>query len=319
MLALEPITIPAPWCPIAHRINPHVEEIQIKTIQWACDTGLVTRGGALHRKLEIARFGWLAALTQPSSGREDLALAAEWNIWLFARDDISDPSSLGRDPERLAAFDAPLLDVLAGGKGNGGDLPLVRTLHDICRRVGRRGGEEWLLRFRRSVRQYLQSNRWEAQNRLLGTAPDLTTYTKMRLFTGAVSSCFDVMAICGGIPAHAEFLEHPSIQLLETMANHHVCWINDIFGLRREILEGNVNNLVLVLRDELGVPLQAAVDKAVALCDAELRALLRLEARRPSFGAEEPLARRYIADLLSWVSGHMEWYSITGRYQTAAA
>jgi 5-epi-alpha-selinene synthase len=141
----------------------------------------------------------------------------------------------------------------------------------------------------------------------------------MRLFTGAVSSCFDLMAIAAGVRADAEFLEHPSVQLLETMANHHICWVNDILGVRREILEGNVNNLVLVLRDELDVPLQAAIDRAVALCDAELRAFLRLEARRPSFGAEERQARRYIAGLLSWMSGHIEWYSVTGRYHTAAA
>jgi 5-epi-alpha-selinene synthase len=305
-----------PYSPFPWAINPHVEAAQQHTLAWATDFALITPDGPQHRRFCKAKFAWLTALTHPTISQDDLELVTDWHTWLFSHDDICDASQVGWDPDRLAAMDEDLISVLLGGTRVNLKSPLACALNNICQRLLCRTNRNWVERFAWDVQRYFQGNYWEATNRRNNHVPDLATYTKMRLHTGAVFSCFDLIGITEEIDAHAAFFEYAYVQQLMVMANHHICWINDIFGLEKEMREGNMNNLVLVLQNQHQSSLQAAVDKAMAMCDAEIRAFLGLESRLIAFeGQQGDQLRCLINGMRAWMGGHINWYQETGRYQ----
>lgn len=310
---------PTFYCPYQFKLNPFVEAAHLHTLQWAIDSGLVQPDDRRHQRLKKARFAWLTALTQPYSELEDLKLAADWHTWLFAHDDMVDATAVGRDPQQVETIHAGLIKILRGDAPTPTDEGLTQALADICQRVAQRTNPVWLERFRHSVEQYLQGNVWEASNRHENVTPDLTTYIKLRQYTGAVFTCFNLIYLTLDLDPQARFLQHVYVQQLAMMTNHHICWVNDIMGLQKEIRENNKSNLVLVLQQTYNLTLPVAIDQAIASCDQEIKAFAKLEARLPTFAAEEQeQMRAYIQALHAWMGGHIQWYNETGRYAVAA-
>lgn len=312
---MNALRIPPPYCPFSYAINPFVEQAQQHSLDWVCEMGIAAPGSKPHKRYRAAKMAWLSALVHPTFSLDDLNLAADWHTWLFSHDDVCDAPPIGRDPIRMAAFHDDLFSVLDGNRVGAHALPLTHALHDILHRIHQRTSAQWVERFAHDVRQYFQGNRWEATNRARGIQPDLATYSKMRLMTGSVYTCYDLIGISEDIDPCADFLQHAYIQQLATMANHHICWINDIFGLEKELREGNIHNLVLVLQHEHQIDLQTAVERAIQMCDAEMRGFIGLESH---LSALDPIQRDeaapYVAGVRAWIRGHIDWYTETGRY-----
>jgi 5-epi-alpha-selinene synthase len=312
---MEKPSAPTFYCPFPPQLNPSVEAVHQHTLQWAVDVGLVTPGDKRHQRLQKARFAWLTALTQPYSELEDLKLAADWHTWLFAHDDVLDATAVGRDPQRVEAIHAGLIKILHGHEPESEAEGLALALADICQRIARRTGPIWPAHFVYSVEQYLQANVWESANRYENVTPDLTTYVKLRQFSGAVFTCFNIIYLTLDLPPQTRFLQHVYVQQLAMMANHHICWVNDIMGLQKEIHENNMSNLVLVLQKQHNLTLPEAISAAIDCCDQEMQAFIQLEERLPTFAADEQAQlAAYLHALHSWMSGHIQWYKETGRY-----
>jgi 5-epi-alpha-selinene synthase len=312
---MEETYLPTFYCPFPVQINENVEIVHQHTLQWAVDTGLVSQGDKRYQRLEKARFAWLTSLTQPYSQLEDLQLAADWHTWLFAHDDVVDATAVGRDPEQVVAIHARFIQVLQGDEPGQFDSRVAHALADIRRRITNRTDPIWAERFAGSVEQYFQANDWEAANRYENITPDLATYIKMRQYTGAVFTCFNIIYLSLDLAPRARFLQHIYVQQLANMANHHICWVNDIRGLQKEIRENNMNNLVLVLQKRHNLTLTEAVKRAISYCDREVEAFIKLEKRLPKFDAvEQDQLAAYLNALRAWMRGHVQWYTETGRY-----
>ncbi|HMN26536.1 MAG TPA: hypothetical protein PKE45_00170 [Caldilineaceae bacterium] len=310
------VIIPPLYCPITPAVNPHVERTHEHSMQWVAKFHLVQPQSKQHDGLQAGQFAWLAALTQPYVSLEDLQLYCDSITWLTLHDDILDTSQLGRNPQAWGMLERRLSAILQGAAPSHQDEPLVSALSDLCQRLRRRTSEAWMERFAISVKQSFQANLWEATNRAHGITPDLTTYTKLRQFSDGFSTCFDLIGMMALIDPQADFLTHLYVQQLEVMAINHCVWVNDIFSYKKEMMEANGSNLVLVLQNECQLGLQAAVNRAVAMCDAEMRAFLRMASNLPSFGpAEDAMLARYLHCLQACMRGHLDWYAKTTRYQ----
>ena len=118
--------------------------------------------------------------------------------------------------------------------------------------------------------------------------------------------CFDFagMYIEGG---RDDFADNVLVGQLEVMANNYICWVNDIYGVDKEIAEDTTSNIVIVLAHEHGLDWAAALGRAIEMCNAELQAFLELERLAAS-------CRAYVEALESWMRGNLDWYAETKRY-----
>ncbi len=308
-------TQPSIYCPVSSSINRHVETIHHRTLQWACDFNLVLPGTPDYQRLEAAKFAWLVARVYPRAGYTELQIISDWVTWIFIHDDLCDVSAIGKRPQRLRHIHNMMLWVLEGGSLTAENQRLASALYDIRQRLWWQTDAQWLRRFTDHMDQYFQANRWEASNREASRTPSLEAYTEMRPFTSGLEPCIDLMLMAAQLSAASAFLKHRVVHSLTLRANRFISWTNDIYGLDKEIQEGNMNNLVLVLQHEYQLSAQAAIHLAVEMCNTEMEAFLSLESNLPSFGeAEDIKLNTYLAGLRSWMRGTLDWYLESGRY-----
>jgi terpene synthase-like protein len=315
---MAPVIQPTLACPFPSGINVHAATVQRDTLAWARRFQLI-RDDAACERLNRRRYGELMARAYPHAPLAALQLVSDWNTWLFLLDDECDETGLGKDPARLAQVHARLLAIMRGALYGDQARPQICALHDLTTRLLARTGERWLRRFSRQVEQYFAANVWEATNRLQGAMPDGATYRTMRPFTGAVYSYLQLIEFTEQLDLPPTVRDHPDVQGLAQMTNNCICWSNDIISLEKELIHGDVHNLVLILGAEQNLSLQEAVDQVAALHDAEVRAFIALAAQLPSFGAAvDAELQRYVAGMQFWMRANLDWSAATARYRPAA-
>lgn len=316
-----PVVIPPLYCPLDVAVSPYRPHLHPSSVAWAGLVGIAPAGSTAHAYLEAARLSDLAAFTMPFMTHDDLDLAARFCVWLFLHDDFYvDDASGAKDEQALRRVHAQIFAVLDGRDDVEVRDPIALSLRDLCAQVARRADRAWQQRFARTIKAYLQANDWERRVRVRHIAPDVSTYTKMRLFIGAVYPVFVFINIANGVDAGAAFLQHADVRVLSEMANNHICWVNDVLGFRKELREENPSNLVLVLRQEYRLTLQQAVTRAAEMADKEMRAFLRLRDMLPAFGpVEDRQVRAYVLAMEHWMAGHIAWAIAAQRYQPSPA
>jgi 5-epi-alpha-selinene synthase len=314
---MESIVYPPLSCPFPSAINPHAAQAQQATIAWARRFCLLQRDAA-YRRLNRLQYGMLMARAYPSAPQEALQIVTDWSTWLFLLDDQCDEAGIGQDPEQLACLHARLLDVLRGVPPHLHEAPLVHGLWDLYTRLRVHAPEGWLERFSRSVAQYFTANVWEATNRRQGTIPDAAAYCAMRLFTSAVYPCLMLIELTESLHLPPEVYDHPDVQRLTQMTNNVISWANDIVSLEKELRQGDVHNLAIILSHEQELSLQAAVDRVGALHDAEVNAFIALSRQLPSFSTVDIDLQRYITGMCFWMRANLDWSLATTRYQSVS-
>lgn len=317
----EQLIIPPLHCPIPPLVSNHVEEVDERTIEWACAHGLVSDDREKH-KLREGKFGWFGARVHPHDSFDELSLVTDWLTWLFYHDDIwcDDVATKRRgDLRRFIAAHQRFIDILNGMTVRTERYgPLESSLADIQRRLLERTSIDGSQLFIRSVKDYFEGNLWEVSNHTQGIIPDMTTYLKMRPFAGGVNTCLEIGCIVTQIRLTPDVREHLYVRQLTLLANNCATWINDLFSLSKEIREGNMSNLVVTVRNERQSSLQAAINTVAEMCNAEIRAFGTLLSRfsdTPSLRFHRGThLQRYIALLERWIRGNLDWSIETKRY-----
>lgn len=316
---MEQIAYPPLTCPFPAAINPQATEAQQATVTWARRLRLLQRDAA-YRRLHRLQYGMLMARAYPSAAPEILQIVTDWSTWLFLLDDQCDEAGMGRDPDQLARLHTQFLTILQGMPPGKDAAPLVHALWDLHTRILAHAPEGWQGRFRRSVEQYFTANVWEATNRSQGRIPDVASYCAMRLFTSAVYPCLLLIELTEGLRLPAEVCNHPDLQRLAMMTNNVISWSNDIVSLEKELRQGDVHNLALILSHARKLSLQAAVNHVGALHNAEVDAFIALAQRLPSF---TPLIdadlQRYVSGMRFWMRANLDWSLSAVRYQALPA
>jgi 5-epi-alpha-selinene synthase len=317
VLAFEPTTgrrgRPRLECDLAPALNLGVDGAHAHTLAWAVEMGLIDRDGPKFERFRAARFAWLAARAYPSVSREQLDLTSDWITFLFFYDDMCDtqkatnPSYL----DRLVSAENRLIELGHGAPVCDDDTPLDRSLADIRARAGGFGDVAWLDRLGGHIEEYIEGCRWERLIRLQGQVPSLATYSKLRPLVSAVFPSFDLAGMCID-GARTSFAENILVQQLEVMANNYICWVNDIYGIDKEIGEQTTSNVVIVLAHQDGLSWDHALDRAIELCNTELQAFLALEQQIAELVSTD--CRGYIDALKTWMRGNLDWYAETERY-----
>lgn len=213
----------------------------------------------------------------PNAALADLRLICDWNTALFVWDDQCDEAQLGWQPERLAARCEQFLHVLLSGAPGDPDDYEIRAFADVAQRLHQRMPPSWVRRFVHTVQEYVEGTLWEAHNRAHGVTPELGTYLRMRPLAGALFPYFEFADLSESIALPIEVRKHSAVARLSAMAANVVVWSNDLFSLDKELRHQDVHNLAVVLQRERRLDLQAAIDQAAELHNAEVRSFIELE------------------------------------------
>lgn len=292
------ITIPDFYCPVDPALNPHADEGDRFAIEWASRLGLIADEDVWG--IGPAHLGHLAGYSHPDVSLPALRIAIAWLDWLMVYDDgvLDKYARVSKlDQPTITAFQDRILGILRGESDGDQDDPLDRGMHAIRSDIVRLAPDWEMTSFVRGFARYLQSNVWEATNIWRREPPGLSVYTNMRRHTGCLFPTYELSAVLGGIRLPAATREHVALRQLEIMANNYTCWLNDVFSFEREQVDGQVNNLVAVLRHEFDLDYQEAADRAVVMCRVEMDSYLELKDRLPSLGLDmdDELTSAYVA------------------------
>ncbi|WP_327009453.1 hypothetical protein OHA72_20745 [Dactylosporangium sp. NBC_01737] len=300
-------------CPFTPRLSPHVDLVQRWSLHWATRHGLLDRPGA-RAAFARARFANLMARTYPDADPVDLQLATAWLISVFALDDHLERAG---DPGATRRLVDEVLDLLERDEQDPHEPPKghLRALGEVWRRTRPRVSPAWRARFAGHVGDYLEATVWEAGNRAANRPPSLAEYRTMRFRTAAIDMFFDLIEPMHGVELPAAVFADHDFAAMHRSAGMITAIFNDLVSWPKEEAAGDHHNIVLALRHERRLPVEAAVRAAVAEHDALVEDFVAARARFADGPlAADPAVAAVAGDFAHWIRGNVDWSMESGRY-----
>ncbi|WP_283844323.1 isoafricanol synthase [Streptomyces barringtoniae] len=308
--------------PFPARLSPHAERARRHSLLWVQEMGLLT--DAATGEYDTLRLERLMAYFYPDAGGRDLELAADFNAWFFIFDDQFD-GRLGKRPEAVEALVESLVRTMSADAPRWApgpaDPPLVRAFHDIWHRATADAPDDWRRRFRRHWSAYLTSHQEEARNRTGDRLTSLEQYLATRRNSIGVQPCLDFTERCGAYSLPNSLHDSAPLREMREITGDVVIFVNDIVSLVKEMAVGDVNNSVLVTREEKGCGLDESVAYVAGLANARTARFGQLAAALPASLAARGMsaeARRYVDHYVEGMghlmAGNLAWSLATSRY-----
>ncbi|MCZ0978320.1 terpene synthase family protein [Streptomyces diastatochromogenes] len=306
--------------PFPPRSNPNQASVAQLHRHWLLRNEGLTGAIPLtaYDKWDVPR---LAAFTSPDSAAEELALAADLLSFYFLFDDGFD-SELGRSPARVAEVCRRLTALLYGdGPAPGARTPVEQAFVDLWERSARGMSARWRARSAYNWEWYFACHPAEAAGRLSGRLPDREGYLALRRGTAAMETLFDMVERLNRFELPQEVLHHPSFRRMRQLAADIPSFTNDVHSYAQELARGDVANLVMIVREELGGTPEEAAAQVMREAQAMVDRFVELSSEVPGIcellglaPAAREAARRYVDGLASWIAGYHRWEIDTGRY-----
>lgn len=307
------------FCPFPPARNPATSWAERHTLAWATNWGLLSNDHAYER-FATASFAELMGRAYPGAGAGMLATIADWNSWTFLVDTQLDHEALGRDPATLASF-AQTVGVILGDRPCPVDPnwpALLRALADVVRRLRIHATGPWLRRFRRNVGDTLTMCVREADHRRRGVRVDEELYCAMRPHTSGVACFLDLIELANRAPLADAVRAHPSVARLAALTTEAIYLANDLASADKERLQGDENNLVLIVERSRGLDAESAQKLVEARHNKVVTAfLLETTSCGGAHLLNDPALGGYVAGLGTWMRANLDWSRLTGRYNAA--
>ncbi|MFN6471616.1 MAG: terpene synthase family protein [Nostoc sp. SerVER01] len=313
---MEELLFPGLHCPFAIQTNRYVDVLQQFGIEWVLRFNLLANESTYKRFCK-SNFFLLAACAYPDSDLEELKIANDWLSWVFLWDDQCDLSDLGKKPEVLKFYNQRYLEILNGAEVTSEDTALVLALSNLRERILARRSLTWFHHFITSFQEWLQACTDEATIRAEGIVPDVDTYIMTRKSSIGVDAFLTLTEFCHNLTIPDFLRKNEIILKLQFLTGHIIACCNDIFSVSREMLSGDVHNLVLVLHYKQQIPINQAIYRVVQMHNNAIQTMIDLEASLPTFGEEvDTELAKYISGMHAWIRSNHDWYSQTSRYQS---
>nr|UJU85540.1 terpene synthase [Radula lindenbergiana] len=194
--------------------------------------------------------------------------------------------------------------------------PFSKALGELWATVAASSPPEFLLRFGISIQRYVLSNLTEVISRNCKTILPLAEYIEVRRRSVAMEVFMVIVEFLNNIYLPDEVFFTPGMQRIITAANDIVAWLNDICSFKKEILQGDLCNLVGVISNELNCTFEEAAERAflmsmtrIADLDKDISDLRRITPPEHRTGVE-----MYIQASTNWAWRSYEWYCNSKRY-----
>ncbi|WP_331751375.1 hypothetical protein OG215_39390 (plasmid) [Streptomyces globisporus] len=276
---------------------------------WADTYGLL-RNPSLAARFDAARFGECAAFVYPDV--PDLLVYAKWLAWLFVADDEFDEN---RAPE-VGGIDGGILQFLplSGKDCVEGTTGVTRALADLWPELCETMPLPLRIRFRAHADDYARSYATDLARARTGLAPPFDEYLALRRSSGAVDSCLDLIERQPSAYLTPAISGSPRILALREAANDVICWTNDVISLKKEMKHGEMNNLVAVIRQSVGMSWDAALQVATEMNSSRIRDFDRQQQEILQYFNDVPGLLEFIHGMQGWISGSLNWHRNSPRY-----
>ncbi|KAH8934821.1 hypothetical protein BDL97_18G104500 [Sphagnum fallax] len=200
--------------------------------------------------------------------------------------------------------------------------PVASSFRDLWIRATSRMSKEWTLRFAKILQRDVFANFLESQNLRHDINPSLSSYIPERRKSGLMESYIVLIEFLQDVSLPNTIYYSAPMQRLREATVDAVCWNNDIWSFPKELVAGEVANLVFLISKEEGcsynkaaeIVTQMLVDKCkeMQLAALELKEYCKIhEATTTQMVAID----HYISCCNHWVSGSHVFHSQSARFQ----
>lgn len=145
---------------------------------------------------------------------------------------------------------------------------------------------------------------WRVQG---GPPPELETYIQNRDNAGGVMPALDIWEIPLHINLPSSLSANPTIQTLRQTVCRFVCWVNDIYSLRKELAEDGRMNTILVIKQAYQCTLQQAIEQIRLMIAEQIRLFQEAELALTHSSEMHQTLQRYLIELRGALRGYVDW------------
>ncbi|KAI0380854.1 terpenoid synthase [Hypomontagnella monticulosa] len=246
------------------------------------------------RKMKLARHAFLGASWWPYPSFEALCIATHLGVWLFSWDDEIDSqeySSMMQDADKSREFRSETIAYIQASLSPNkipkpseiSTNPLITGFNRIAEAVVDTYDASQTETLLRELKRYIQMTEEEQTLKLKDYIPTIEEYLRCRMGTSAVGPSIAIHEYALGMRIPQDVMQSELMQRIWHETNMIISVTNDVFSLKKEIDQGEVDSLVPLLFLEQG-SVQSAVDQATDIVRSSIQ---RLDA------AEQEILERY--------------------------
>ncbi|KAH9570331.1 hypothetical protein CY35_02G034500 [Sphagnum magellanicum] len=204
--------------------------------------------------------------------------------------------------------------------------PIALAFQDLWIRAIALMPKEWSLRFGKLMQESMFANFLESHNLHHGTCPSVSSHILERRQSGACLPYLVLQELLQDVFLPDSIYHSLPMQRLLYATSDVVCWDNDILSFRKELVAGEVTNLVFLISKEEGcsynkaakIVTQMMVDacKEMQLAAIELKEYCKIHELTTM---QKAAIEHYISCCNHWVSGSHMFHSQSRRFQVVRA
>lgn len=301
-----------------------IESLEEESIQWALNFGLITKNEKYYEKFCRSKFANLTAHTVPALELKYYKMYILLAMFLFAFDDVLDNIQDVRSQSDEFNFDIidktvdVFIHIFQNKYRNLHDIPdvdfplyipLCKTLLEFQNLISQYPIDTTL--FRERIAGYLRAVVWECIDHENSTRSE-ETYKFKRRHTIGFPFMFELVFAIQQIKLD-ESVRNGLMMKRYMEATCNILFLtNDVFSLKKEINAGEVENLVIMMENKLG--LENAFHYVVHLLNSEILEIIRLGNLIKKLYQHDEQIIKYISIIEHYIDGHLFWYFDTKRY-----
>ena len=302
-------------------LNPAAQQAENLAIEWLWQMGVLTTA-TQEAHLRSFKFGLYHAITTPDIDIEPLVLGLKWFCWGSLADDQYDNYDWGERDGRMHGVLQTMRAILDGTRGGGVMAnPVIAGFADfwpsLTAGLTARGRQRITAHFM----DYMQAIAFQNIYHAAGGIPDAATFLTMRRNTIAMIFQTDVLEVISSLQVPDVLRDSFLYREIVLCFADITAWHNDVYGLEKDIADGQTCNTVRVVAASEKCSLDDAVDRVVERAKERQRLFLRLEAQLPALAAQLDLppaaaeqGARLALDLRRYAYANLVWIQETRRY-----
>ena len=308
------------YLPPSPLINPAVQQAEDETIAWLWKIGFITTNDQ-EEHLRSFKFGLYHGICTPCVDLPHLVIGMQWFCWGSLADDQYDNFDWGEREHRMRGVLRDMRAIISGGDPAGTPNAVTTGFKDFWPRLTHPLSPRGKQRIADHFLDYMQAITFQNRYHAAGHIPDAATFLTMRRNTIAMIFQADVLEVVSQLQIPDLLRDSLHFREMVWCFADITAWHNDVYGLEKDLADGQTCNAVLVTAASEQCTLAQATERVMERAKQRQTLLLELEGQLPDLArqldlppqAAEPAAK-LAQDLRAYIYANLIWIQHTHRY-----